>query len=229
MRIVIVAMIGALGCYASYSDYADEREGGGIDVSGDGRADADDGADGDADPDDGVEADAHADDAEAEARIDVWDGDLPPCQGGLYDPTSGLCWQHPRDETTLRLNEAVTYCEGLSLGAFGPGSWHLPTVDELRSLIRRCPATEPGGACRVTDSCAGEACWSDVCFECRWDGGGCFWPRILGSGCADLAFWSSSNVAGTASLAWVVNFDHGNVHYAHEVFDYFFRCVRSGP
>jgi len=42
-------------------------------------------------------------------------------------------------------------------------------------------------------------------------------------------FWSSSVSAGSASLAWGVNFAHGYVSINDKDFDYRVRCVRRRP
>ena len=86
-----------------------------------------------------------------------------PCDGGLLDSTSGLCWQNPPPAKGYTWKRAVSYCAALKLGAHGSGSWHLPTISELRSLIRGCPDTETGGSCGVTDSCLDPfQCWGNT-------------------------------------------------------------------
>src|SRR4030042_1163627 len=66
------------------------------------------------------------------------------------DPVSGLTWQKAPPSKYLSWEEAITYCEELSVAG---GGWHLPTISELRSLIRGCDATGTGGSCGVAVSC----------------------------------------------------------------------------
>ena len=146
------------------------------------------------------------------------------------DGTSGLCWQDPPSPEARNWDSAVAYCNALDLGGHGPGSWHLPTVSELRSLIRGCPAIETGGDCGVTDLCLSESC-SDGCTACLSRGGpgtdGAYWPAgVSGSVCL---YWSSSSDAGSSSYAWVVNFISGSVYIDPKTNSRHVRCVRGGP
>ena len=82
-------------------------------------------------------------------------------------------------------------CGALTLCGFD--DWVVPTIDELRSLIRGCPSTETGGACGVTNVCLGTTCDSG-CGSCDSGGGPgvdqCYWPAGLSGPC--FVYWSSS-------------------------------------
>jgi hypothetical protein len=169
-------------------------------------------------------------DADGEADADAV-ADAGVCVGGWYDSTSGLCWEDPPDPTTRSWDDAVAYCDSLALG--GREDWHLPTISELRSLIRGCPATETGGSCGVTDSCTGDGCGSwGSCAGCSYLGGpgagGSYWPPELTA--HDYGwFWSSSSYAGGAFYACYVGFYYGGVYYSVRTGTVYVRCVRSGP
>jgi serine/threonine-protein kinase len=150
--------------------------------------------------------------------------------GVWRDPTSGLVWQNPPATDLLTWQQAVDYCAGLDLDGHGPGSWRLPTISELRSLIRGCPATETGGECGVTDSCLDRECRNVICLGCSSRGGhggsGAYWPAGI-SGSINR-YWSSSSYAGDSSLAYYVNFHIGNVYSAGKSGATSVRCVRGG-
>lgn len=177
----------------------------------------------------GGDGDADAD-ADTDADADI-ENEMVPCAGGLLDPTSGLCWQHPPLESNLDWSSSMAYCEGLDLGGHGPGSWHLPTISELRSLIRGCPASETGGACGITDDCLGTGCELGMCLEClTWEGpgtGGAYWPTDLGV--PVTLSWSASTHADDSSLAWEVDFSRGGIFWANKSWALNVRCVRRGP
>jgi hypothetical protein len=147
------------------------------------------------------------------------------------DSQSGLTWQVKPTGRTMLWSDAKYYCASLSLGGYN--DWRLPTVSELRSLIRGCAATQPGGSCGVTDSCLTRRCRNVECY-CSYKGGpdtgGMYWPAELQGDCC--WYWSSSAVAENANdrwnnAAWCVDFGDGNVNEGID-FTYFSnaRCVR---
>jgi hypothetical protein len=148
------------------------------------------------------------------------------------DPTSGLTWQVTPTGGAMNWSNAQAHCTGLSLAG---GGWHLPTISELRTLIRGCPGTVTGGACELTDACLDRSC-ADAggCTDCVYDKGptgGCYWPDNLQGNCD--WYWSSSPVEDSVYYAWGVGFDSGYV-YRYYVDGYIghdghVRCVRDAP
>ena len=65
-----------------------------------------------------------------------------------YKTVGGLEWYN-RSSDAMTWNDAEQYCENLPED--GQNKWRLPTVDELRTLIKNCPKTESGGECKVSD------------------------------------------------------------------------------
>lgn len=53
--------------------------------------------------------------------------------GTIKDSRTNLVWQKQDDGTTRRWEDAVTYCEGLSLG--GQTDWRLPNIKELKTIV----------------------------------------------------------------------------------------------
>lgn len=49
----------------------------------------------------------------------------------------------------VSISGAFDYCYKLQYG--GHKDWRLPTIDELRSIIKNCPGTELEGKCRVSE------------------------------------------------------------------------------
>ena len=151
----------------------------------------------------------------------------PPDEDTWKDPTSGLTWQVTPTGGTMNSSDAKSHCAGLSLDG---GGWRLPTIGELRTLIRGCPATEDGGSCNVEEGdCLAWSCRDDSCGGCSYkDGpgeGGMYWPDEVEGDCC--WYWSSSPVEDVADGAWLVGFsgglvgirdvDYGGTHV---------RCVR---
>jgi len=142
------------------------------------------------------------------------------------DQSTGLAWQVAPTGGEMNWAAAKSHCASLNLG--GSSDWRLPTITELRSLIRGCSATQKGGACGVTDSCLSyESCRTSFCEGCSVkggpDSGGAYWPPELSGEVP--AYWSSSAVADRDGSAWCVDF------YSGHVYDYYVpsgssvRCV----
>jgi hypothetical protein len=138
------------------------------------------------------------------------------------DSTTGLVWQVNPTGGAMDWLSARSHCRDLYLG--GHEDWRLPTISELRTLIRGCPATQTGGQCGVTDRCLARLkCWSPVCYGCSGDGGpgftGVYWPREL-FGEPSTFYWSSSEVKDF-DLVWGINFYQAAIGGGSHV-----RCVR---
>ena len=145
------------------------------------------------------------------------------------DRASGLTCQITPTGGKIDWSDAKAHCAGLDLG--GHTDWHLPTISELRTLIRGCPGTATGGVCKVTDSCLSRLCWDKgACWNCSYGDGpadGCYWPDEMQGTCS--WYWSSSPVEDGANGAWGVAFDTGSVPSGYVYNDKHVRCVRDAP
>ncbi|MBX3273865.1 MAG: DUF1566 domain-containing protein [Sandaracinaceae bacterium] len=149
-------------------------------------------------------------------------------RGGVYvDPETGLEWQRSAPGETMSWDSAVAYCADLVLHG---GGWRLPSVSELRSLIRGCEGTETGGGCLATDTClAFESCLTAPCDGCAPNAGpsdGCYRPEELEGSCS--WYWTSSPLAEHPDQrAWYVIFDQAHVCGRSKDFAFgAVRCVR---
>ena len=146
------------------------------------------------------------------------------------DPESGLTWQvAPTTGGQMNWSDAKAYCAGLALDG---GGWHLPTIGELRTLIRGCPATEAGGSCNVEEGdCLAWSCRDDSCNGCVYYGGpanGYYWPDELESWYASVS-WSASPHDEESMFfdTWLVCFTTGWVYGSSEdAGANWARCVR---
>jgi Protein of unknown function (DUF1566) len=146
--------------------------------------------------------------------------------GTASDSSSGLTWQVTPSGDDLTWDEAKTYCQNLPLEG---GGWHLPTISELRSLIRGCDATETGGSCGVTEDCLYRSCRNSNCGGCLVGDVRCYWPPELNGSC--YWYWSSSAIADVDDNAWFVNFMSIDSYGAYVAYgpisdDIAVRCVR---
>lgn len=148
------------------------------------------------------------------------------------DPTLGLTWQNPPTQKEMTWGTAKTYCSDLDLA---DGGWRLPTIGELRTLIRGCPGTVTGGPCPVTDDCLDSSCWdstycspngrisSTYCLPYYGPIDHCYCLGDMEGVCG--AYWSAS-VYVDSSYVFAVNFYNGWVNYSHHTYDKHVRCVR---
>ncbi len=147
--------------------------------------------------------------------------------GTWFDWRWGLTWENPPTGRYLDWEEARAHCESLWLEG---GGWRLPSISELRTLIRDCEATELEGNCGVTDECLDLSCRGPSCNGCAYDSGpaeGCYWPHEMEGACR--AYWSSSRVEFGPEDAYYVRFIDGRVSVSAIVssgYDFAVRCVR---
>lgn len=131
--------------------------------------------------------------------------------GGDSTNNGNLTWQNPAPGDTYTLQGAIEYCAGISID--GHSDWRLPTISELRNLIRGCAYTKTGGSCNIEDGgCLSWDCRDDSCGGCENKEGpadGCYWPDGMNG--SDGGYWSSSPVECSGDHAWGVDFNSGLV------------------
>ena len=145
------------------------------------------------------------------------------------DSSTGLMWQKTPD-FSFYYGEAERHCQVLNFAGYS--DWRLPTISELRSLIRGCPATETDGPCGVTDSCTSIECLNSYCDGCNLHEGpadGCYWPSELNGPCIGF-FWSSTfswDPQSPWTDPWTVHFQFGYIYYWYPNDRENVRCVRD--
>lgn len=149
--------------------------------------------------------------------------------GTLLDPGTSFLWQKIW-VGEWEQSAALAYCQKNQAGLPGSG-WHIPTLDELRTLIRGCSDTETEGTCAVGGDCLSEEeCWHGKCAGCTFDLGpskGCYWDDLLAGQC--ISYWTSSTDASLDAHAWYVDFAKAGVLTGHKANPRGLRCVRKGP
>lgn len=145
----------------------------------------------------------------------------------------GNMWS-AKSMSSLDWEEAVAYCRNLK--EFDHSDWRLPTINELRTLIRDCPKTEKGGSCGLTDECLLEllddekynsTCDKNSDCSCK--------PRYYDSDDNSYSklddweeLWSSIPTKYQDNSAWYVDFSNGSIYQSHTRYSptYYVRCVR---
>lgn len=154
------------------------------------------------------------------------DADDDDASGDDDDVSGDLTWQDPPSGGMMTWEEAISYCDNLSFD--GHDDWRLPTISELRSLIRGCVYTEAGGDCNVTDDCLDSSCQNESCGGCASLQGpgtdGAYWPDGMSG--EIFWYWSSSPVADVGGHAWGVGFYAGHVNDSYVDYSATARCVR---
>ena len=172
-------------------------------------------AGGGGDDDDGAGNDDDADDDTS--GEEVW-----------TDPDTGLGWQNGEAVGTgsFTAADAAAYCESLAWAGFD--DWRLPTIGELRGLIRGCADTATGGSCQVRDDCTSWHCYTIMCDGCADGDGpgadGAYWPEELKGNRG--GYWSITSIPDVAGSAWPADFDEARITHNDQV-DRGARCVRG--
>jgi hypothetical protein len=125
---------------------------------------------------------------------------------------NGLYWSDIAAEKMDHVSAGL-YCEHLG--------GRLPTINELRALIKNCSATETGGVCGVNDKCLSSDCWSAACDGCSFDDSGIY--SVFDD---NGWFWSSSVRSDDENDAWDVSFSSGRVGSSNRGDIDDVRCVR---
>ena len=170
-----------------------------------------------------------------------WNGStcavLPECSASsgtpCKDSTNHLTWA-ARASSTMTWQQAIDYCD--SYTEDGLRGWHLPNIDELKTLLVWSKAS----SCQVSevnDCLALDGCWT--CSTCTQTGT----QSSSGTGCSDWGtsysdgryskfgeiggFWSSSTRSNSTDTAWYVLFHYGGVSGGYKTNDINVRCVRK--
>ncbi len=144
------------------------------------------------------------------------------------DPSTGHMWENGK-EYFGAWYDAIEYCLNLSCGDYD--DWRLPTIDELRSLIRGCEGTELGGSCGVSDpGCTYYDCRNSDCGGCEEYEGpaldGYYLPDDLNGDY--YVYWSATEIIDEDEFAWIVNYKYAGVTSGYFTSEYSVRCVRGG-
>ncbi|HSA33006.1 MAG TPA: DUF1566 domain-containing protein [bacterium] len=129
--------------------------------------------------------------------------------------------QWSQEKSGITQYDAIVYCEDLV--EEGHDDWRLPTISELRSLIKDCSKTALGGSCRASDGCLSSSCWSFDCDGCPEEEEDVTHSRLDDSS----EFWSSSLVSELPDMAWEIFFQNGGVYHANRDDEINARCVRD--
>jgi len=131
------------------------------------------------------------------------------CDKVLQDPSSRLMWQNSGTRSTgPSWDWAVDKCKGMEF--YGFNDWHLPSVNEFRTLIMGCPNTEDGGDCVISNSCSGLPCYdSSTCEDCS-NGGGpadgdCYFHSDFNTYGSCREYWTSTERSDNPDNAWYYN------------------------
>ncbi len=146
-----------------------------------------------------------------------------PVRGSWTDPATGLMWQNPpscerfcarAEANCMALDvDGANYCDGVTWDGFT--DWRLPTLNELRTLIRGNSDTVTGGSCGLTDTCLSNQwaeCGVSDCGGGEIGGGpanGCYWAASLLGPCD--VYWSASRAADPSLHNFAVWFEFGAI------------------
>jgi hypothetical protein len=142
----------------------------------------------------------------------VWSQKIPGSErfevvldgAGVLDKETGLVWEQSPANATYVWTSAIDHCITLESG--GRKGWHLPTVEQLASLVDKSnsnPVLPTGHP-----------------FDMDCASGGCV---------QSVYYWSATTSAYSPTSAWNVYFPNGNVTYYDKTTRTYAWCVRGGP
>jgi hypothetical protein len=174
------------------------------DTDSDSDADSDVDADTDADADSDADTDTDAD-SDGDTETDILN-DGNPNDGVFHDYRSGLKW----DIDYTVPNGCFPACRNRTTEG---SKWRVPSLDEIRTIIRGCESSMPGEFCDSWDEHP-ECLSCDYCGNRKGPGvNGCFWPEEMG-GCEGIdseqlgVLKSNTQLAGISMECSKILFGH---------------------
>ena len=170
-------------------------------------------------------AEVKPEEAKPEETAEAQNGSNENIEVEVVDETENFVFS-ARSLDKMTWEEAQNYCKNLD---FHGDTWHLPDIDELRQIVRNCPATEAGGSCRVSEE---GNCLSGNCSAPKES---CTCERKAKNrghysmfGDADyIGLWSSSTLSNDAGKAWGAVFYSGMIGSVGKNSKLYARCVYS--
>lgn len=131
-----------------------------------------------------------------------------------YDSSTRLEWENPSPATYFKaLKDAAGHCAERGNG------WRVPTISELRSLVRGCAATQTNGSCAVTDQCSSSSCWEN-CGNCALKQGPGkdhqYWSSELDESIQidnGLHYWSNTFLPDHPEGIWLLNYYSASIFW----------------
>ncbi|MBP5406944.1 DUF1566 domain-containing protein [bacterium] len=137
--------------------------------------------------------------------------------GIWVDPDTYLIWENPMGNQGTggvgpTHTQAAAYCENLVLA--GTDDWRLPTIDELRTLVRGVSTTMTGGKCPTSESCTDQ----DSCNKDKENKHG-FGNSCLGCDALDSQYDSAiSYLTESDCRLSDINFENGEYYIVPAMF-----------
>ena len=167
----------------------------------------------------------------------AWNGSqcLPECGSTSTTPcadsTSRLTWSK-KAENTMAWQDAKNYCNNYTEG--GLTGWHLPNIDEAKSLLvwskaNSCKVSEENN-CLSANSCFSCSTCTETGTQSTSDNSCSNWGtnysdgRYSKLGDKDIWLWTSS--PESSNNAWGVDFGYGDLGTRHRIEKHDIRCVR---
>lgn len=138
----------------------------------------------------------------------------------------------------LTYTKAEDFCSSLDWAGYT--DWRLPTIDELRTVVKGYKDIEPGGRCRVGEGCLLKVCLyqgqkSQDDYPCsnkeetellQGPGpDGCFFDDVWREYCGP--YWSSTAIEGASGSIFALDFSDPSIYAENNIASAFARCVRN--
>lgn len=156
----------------------------------------------------------------------------PECYPGITtvckdsSTSSNLIWSTLSSDK-FKLADAETYCNTLNEGGYPTGSWKLPNINDLKTLILNCDRATNPDQCKVSDpDClsSGTDCYDNIYCNntnvCKSNSSGSH--SKLGD---NMHLWSSSKCSDNDTYAFMAMFLYGTIGKNKTNNTYNVRCV----